>query len=120
MGALSDAAARATHAEYVERYGADNADYLMEVMGTWRSHYDRAAFVDTGETDSRGAAAAELRARNDAERRGWEFQRLDGELILVRRLIHGDWADEDVLVLAPGERLAMSYDERVIRAEPAG
>ena len=120
VGALSDAAARATHAEYVERYGADNADYLMEVMGTWRSHYDRAAFVDTGETDSRGAAAAELRARNDAERRGWEFQRLDGELILVRRLIHGDWADEDVLVLAPGERLAMSYDERVIRAEPAG
>ena len=36
----------------------------------------------------------------------------------MRRLIDGDWDADDFLVLSPGERLAMSYDERVIRAEP--
>jgi len=120
VGAVSDAAARATHAEYVAKYGEDNAAYLMEVLGAWRSHYDRAAFVEMGVAGPPAATAAEARTRDDAERRGWAFERLAGELVLVRRLIDGDWGTEDFLVLQPGERLAMSYDEAVIRAEPAG
>ncbi len=115
LGAVSDAEARAAYDEYVERYGVDNADYLMEALGAWRTHYDRAAFVDMGVGDS---SAVETRAREEAERRGWTFDRLAGQLLLVRRLIDGDWADPDFLVLRPGERLAMSYDEAVIRAEP--
>ncbi len=120
MGAVSDAAARATHEEYVAKYGEDNAAYLMEALGGWSSHYDRAAFVDMAIADRQGTAAVEAQARDDAERRGWTFEKLAGELILVRRLVDGDWAPEDFLVLQPGERLAMSYDEAVIRAEPAG
>jgi hypothetical protein len=120
IGAVSDAEARATYEEYVAKYGEDNAAYLMEALGGWSSHYDRAAFVDMAVADARVALAAEARARDDAERRGWSFEKLAGELILVRRLIDADWGPEDFLVLQPGERLAMSYDEAVIRAEPAG
>ncbi|MFH0750654.1 MAG: DUF1638 domain-containing protein [Chloroflexota bacterium] len=120
MGAVSDAEARATYEEYVAKYGEDNAAYLMEALGGWSSHYDRAAFVDMAVAAARVAAAAEAQARDDAERRGWTFEKLAGELILVRRLIDGDWGPQDFLVLQPGERLVMSYDEAVIRAEPAG
>jgi hypothetical protein len=120
MGADSDTAARATYEEFVVKYGEDNAAYLMEALGAWRSHYDRAAFVDMAVADPREAAAVEAHARDDAERRGWTFEKLAGELILVRRLLDGDWGPDDFLVLQPGERLAMSYDEAVIRAEPAG
>jgi hypothetical protein len=116
VGAVSDADARAAYEEYVDKYGKDNADYLMEALGAWRTHYNRAAFVDMGVGD---ATAAEARARDEANRRGWTFDRLAGHLLLVRRLIDGDWAASDFLVLRPGERLAMSYDEAVIRAEPA-
>ena len=119
VGAVSDEAARNTYEAYVEKYGEDNAAYLMEALGAWRSHYDRAAFVEMGVADRRAAAGVEARARGDAERRGWAFEKLAGELILVRRLIDGDWGPEDFLVLQPGESLAMSYDEAVIRAEPA-
>ncbi|MBI3959198.1 MAG: DUF1638 domain-containing protein, partial [Chloroflexi bacterium] len=38
----------AVYDEYVEKYGKDNADYLMEVMGTWRQHYKRAVYIDNG------------------------------------------------------------------------
>jgi hypothetical protein len=65
------------------------------------------------------SAEAEARARDDADRRGWQFEKLAGELLLVRRLIDGAWDPADVLVLQAGERLAMSYDDSVIRAEPA-
>jgi hypothetical protein len=99
--------------EYVVKYGKDNADYLMEVMGAWRSHYNRAAFIDLGVGDSQ---AVESAARKEADRRGWNFERIAGEMVLVRKLMNGTW-DDDYLVLKPGQRLGMSYDEDVIRAE---
>jgi hypothetical protein len=114
VGATSDAAARATYAEYVEKFGEDNADYLMEVLGAWREHYDRAAFVDLGVGP--GGPAAEAQAREEATARGWAFERIAGEVSLVRRLIDGDWDPADYLVLQPGESIAMSYDDGVIKA----
>jgi len=118
VGAVSDASALETYREYVAKYGEDNAAYLMEALGAWSSHYDRAAFVDMGVAAPEASAAAATRARDDADRRGWRFAKLAGELLLVRGLIDGAWDPADYLVLQPGQRLGMSYDESVIRAEP--
>lgn len=112
IGASTDEQLQAAYAEYVERFGRDNADYLMEAMGAWRAHYERAAFIDMGVGDDRDV---ERRARAEAERRGWAFERLAGELVLLRRLLDGDWAD-DFLVLQPGHGLAMTYDEGIVRS----
>jgi hypothetical protein len=116
VGGDTDEGLDAVRAEYVARYGEDNADYLMEVMGAWRAHYRRGAFISTGVA---GEDGAETIARDQAERRGWAFERVEGDLVLLRRLLDGDWVD-DVLVLNPGERLAMSYDEGVVKAVQAG
>ncbi|MBN1247417.1 MAG: DUF1638 domain-containing protein [Anaerolineae bacterium] len=96
--------------DYVRKYGRDNADYLMEVMGAWRDHYNRAAYIDTGVVDS---TDVEAETRAEAERRSWTFDRLTGDLVLIRRLLEGDW-DEDFLILQPGQAVAMTYDERVV------
>jgi len=37
------------------------------------------------------ASEIEQQARDEAERRGWAFERIEGNLVLVRRLIEGDW-----------------------------
>jgi hypothetical protein len=115
IGSDTDAEIEATRAEYVAKYGEDNADYLMEVLGGWRAHYGRAAFVSMGVADE---TAGQTVAREEAERRGWAFETLEGSMILLRRLLDGDWAD-DMLVLQPGERLAMSWDDGVVKAVPA-
>ena len=96
--------------EYVEKYGKDNADYLMEVMGAWQDHYNRAAYIDVGVVDS---SDVETSTKDEAARRGWTFDKLVGDLVLVRGLLEGDW-DDNYLVLQPGETLTMSYDERVV------
>jgi hypothetical protein len=106
----------ATRAEYVERFGADNADYLMEVLGEWRTRYERGAFIDTALAPADRAA---LMAQEQTERRGWRFERKLADLQLVQRLLYGQW-DDDFQVLEPGERLAMSYDEDVVRAVSDG
>jgi hypothetical protein len=104
------------YAEYVEKYGQDNADYLMEVMGAWQQHYDRAAYIEP-----EGLAVPDYAAQvqETAARRGWRFQRLAGDMLLVRDLIEGRWDDERFLVVAPGDVLAPSYDNDVIQAGPA-
>jgi len=98
--------------EYVEKYGKDNADYLMEVMGAWQAHYKRAVFIDMGIGDG---TAIEALARSEAQRRGWDFERVTGDLILVRRLLFGDWGD-DFLVLQPGQRVGMATHAGVVEA----
>ncbi len=114
LGAATKEAQESLYADFVARFGEDNAAYLMEALGGWSSHYDRAAYVDTGRADRSGM---EARARDEAKRRGWLYERLPGELGLVRRLLDGEWAD-DFLILSPGQRLAMSYDAAIVHAEP--
>jgi hypothetical protein len=102
--------------EYVDKYGVDNADYLMEVMGAWQKHYDRARFIEMGVGDS---SRVEARARALAEQRGWAFERIEGDLVLIRRLLEGEWADgsaagDDFLVVPPGRQVRMTYDVDVI------
>ena len=104
----------ATRTEYVARFGADNAEYLMEVLGEWRERYERGSFIDTGLGDSEAAAE---HARLEAERRGWRFERTLADLRLVKRLLYAEW-DDDFQVLQPGQRLEMSFDDEVVRAAP--
>lgn len=113
FGGDTDDALEATRAAFVAQYGEDNADYLMEVMGAWKSHYSRGAFVAMGVGDD---AASEARAREQADRRGWAFERLEGNLLLLRRLFNGEWDPADVIVLHPGEELAMSWDSDIVKA----
>jgi hypothetical protein len=110
LGSSSETDLKAVYAEYVEKYGQDNADYLMEVMGAWQEHYKRAVFIDMGVGDN---SAVETRAQADAARRGWTFERVAGDLVLIRRLLVGDWED-DFLVVQPGRRVKMTYDGGVI------
>ena len=112
----SDDDMEAIRADYVAHYGQDNAEYLMEVMGAWKAHYQRAAFVGMGVADESASVGY---AREQAQRRGWAFDQLEGSMVLLRKLVYGDW-DDDVLTLHAGERLAMSWDADVVKAVPSG
>lgn len=113
MGAASLGDVQTEYEGYVQKFGKDNADYLMEVMGAWQKHYQRAVYLDTGLNDS---GAVEDIARAEADRRGWSFERIPADLVLVRRLLHGDW-DADFLVIQPGQRVRMSLDDDILAAE---
>ena len=115
LGSGTDTQLEEVYNEYVEKYGEDNADYLMEVMGAWQSHYKRAAYIDLGVGDG---STVEEQARADATRRNWTFDRVAGNLILIRRLLEGDW-DKDFLVLEPGQQLIMTYDDDIIGCKMA-
>jgi hypothetical protein len=115
LGAANLGVMQELYEEYVQKYGQDNADYLMEVMGEWGKHYDRAAFIDTGLGDS---SAFEQIAREQAERRGWLFERKQGSRRLVEMLLSGQWPEDEFLVVPPGCVIRQGDDRRLIEAVP--
>jgi hypothetical protein len=110
LGSDVDTDLPAVYDEYVEKYGKRNADYLMEVMGAWKEHYQRAVYIDMGVGEG---GEVEAQTRDESSRRGWTFERLAGDLTLVRRLLDGDW-DGDFLILQPGQKLTMAHNDGVI------
>ncbi len=106
---------QAEYAKFVTKYGKDNADYLMDVMGAWQKHYQRAVFIDLQIGNS---APVEIQAQADAAKHGWSYERIAGDAGLVRRLLAGDW-QTDFLIVPPGEQIAPTFDAEIICAQAA-
>jgi hypothetical protein len=102
----------AEYDRYVEKFGKDNADYLMEVMGAWHSHYQRAVYLDMG-SETGSNPTVEARAQEQATRRGWMYERMTGDMVLIRKLILGEW-DDNFLRVEPGQGIGMSYDNNIV------
>lgn len=115
LGAASIQVSEAIYQEYIEKYGQENADYLMQVMGEWGKHYNRAVFIDTGLGDG---AAYEQRARQQAEERGWRFEKRAGDRRLIISLLNGDWPEAEFLVVPPGHTITQAAGERLIQSQP--
>lgn len=102
LGAANLGAMDEVYEEYVEKYGQDNADYLMEVMGEWGKHYDRAVYIDMGLGDGQ---VFEQRARDEAQRRGWIFEHKQGDTRLIKMLVNGEWNEDEFLIVPPGHAI---------------
>lgn len=114
LGANDDATKlQAQYQEYVEKYGAENADYLMEVMGAWKAHYDQATYIDI-----EGLALPDYRprVREQSAKRGWSYNEVLGQLTLLRDLVDGKWEEGRFLRVGPGQVIVGTYDSDVMRA----
>ncbi len=105
-----------TFEEYVEKYGEENAKYLMEQLGGLHN-YSRMSFIDI---PGLSPLPYDEATKAQAERSGLEFDFKRGDINWLRRLTDGPWDDENFLVLQPGETVAPSHDEGVIKAVKNG
>ena len=59
------------------------------------------------------------RCREHAEKEGRPFQTLQGSLHLIRALLAGNWAEEEFLMVKPGEMIRQVGDwDRILRTVP--
>ncbi len=105
-----------TYEELVEKYGEDNAKFLYEQLCDMTRNYGRITFIEMGiGLDDHFAGLAE----KEAQQSGWKFEKLQGDMTLMHKLVDGPWDDEEFLVVQPGHRVATSFDELIIKAEVA-
>jgi hypothetical protein len=101
--------------EYIQKYGQDNAQYLLEVEQTWMKEYQWATYVDWGLSDSQDHKAF---TRDCAEFLGWNCEELLGDAGLMQRFVDGLWGEEDFLVVPPGQRIAEDVTSKgIIKAQ---
>jgi hypothetical protein len=100
--------------ELIRKYGEDNGRYLYEQFTQFQRNYSQLTYIETGlESDDH----FERSAREEAQQRGWRFEKLRGDLVLFERLVSGDWLDQEFLIVPRGFRVAVTYDDDIIRAE---
>ena len=101
--------------QYVEKYGEDNADFLMEAEQGWMREYNRATFVDLGVTDTK---EAKFFTEECAGWLGWNYDEQQGDPRLLRDLLAGRWDSARFLVLNPGESVRFTVDDAILAAMP--
>ncbi|MCF7847440.1 MAG: DUF1638 domain-containing protein [Kiritimatiellales bacterium] len=104
-----------TYEELVEKYGEDNAQFLWKELCYTERNYSQITFIEMGvEPDG----SFEQTAREEAVSKHWKFSKVPGDLSLIRRLLNGDWDEEDFLVVPPHHRIAANHTEAIVAAEP--
>jgi hypothetical protein len=99
--------------EFIAKYGEDDGRFLWEQLGNHTRNYSQFTYIEMGiEPDDR----FEREAVGDASARGWNFEKVAGDMTLFARLVNADWNPEDFLVVPPGWRVEPAYDEQIVRA----
>ena len=98
---------------YTDKYGQDNAEYLMQMEQGWFTLYSNAAYVDLGFWN---ADVYREYTQRCADWLGWNYDDLSGDPELMARFVEGDWNVEDFLIVEPGHRVVATHNERIIDA----
>jgi hypothetical protein len=88
--------------QYKEKYGDDNAQYLMEVEQGWIRQYNWATYIDWGLGSSDQCRDYTKRC---AEFLHWNYDELKGSPDLMQRFVDGRWDDREFLVVQPGRTI---------------
>ena len=72
--------------DYVEKYGEDNADYLMEMEQGWMKEYSNAAYIDLGFSDT---VRFKEYTRECAQWLGWKTDELQGDSRMIQAFVGG-------------------------------
>lgn len=101
--------------QYCEKFGEEDAKFLMETEQNWFRTYSRATMVDL----TIGATPAdEQYTRQSAQWLGWTYDFQQGDPTLLRDLMAGRWDARRFVVLEPGQTFALTTDDRVVDVAP--
>lgn len=101
--------------EYVQKFGEDNAEYLMEMEQGWMKEYKNAAFIPwicLPDTDK-----FRMYTRDSAAYFDWSYLEFPGNSVLLERMLNAQFDDAEVLIVPPGKKIVQSYDKNIINIE---
>jgi hypothetical protein len=105
------------HRSYVETFGEENADYLMDIEQDWFRKYTNAAYIDLNIGDNE---RFKKYTRECADWLKWKYDELKGDPDLLINFLEGNWSDNSkYLIVEPGYIIKPTYDSSIIEAVKA-
>jgi len=100
--------------EYQQKYGPDNALYLLEMEQGWMKEYSWATYIDWNLGESKKYRDF---TRQCASFLKWSYDEIAGNPSLIQRLVDGQWDDDTFLKLQPHQKICADLtDPALIRA----
>lgn len=115
--ANSNLSLKAAYEQWLQKYGEERAKFLLEEMSRWTDNYTHGTLIDF---DFLGHLDFQDQVRKICAEKGWEYEELKGDIRLIQRLLDGDWAEADFLIVRPGEKVIATFDDKVIGSAPTG
>lgn len=102
-------------AEYVELYGEEAADYLVDAEYAWMKEYNTYGYIDSPIYTNEDYAK---KTEQYAKEYGWKYERFQGDIRLLKKMIDGDWNEDEFLICPPHHKIAAAYDGSKLKAVP--
>jgi hypothetical protein len=108
-GALYD---EMKYAAMVSRMGKERTDRIIASMGEMTKNYERAVFIEQDIVDSQ---KEEEFVQKEARKKGWCFERIKGDIRLIKGLLNGSWPEDDYLLVKPGQKITIGFGDRIVK-----
>ncbi len=101
--------------EYIQKFGHDNAKFLMQTEQSWLSKYKYATYIDWNLPN---AEKEKQFTKQAAQFLDWNYDEVKGDPSLLQRLLDGQWSNNDFLIVKPGQKIAENLTtDQIIKAE---
>ena len=102
---------QATYQQWVQKYGEDQANYLLEEMNRWTDVYSHGSLIHF---DFLEHLELPRQVRKICAEKGWTYEQIPGDLSLFQRMLDGPWPEQEFLVVKPGQKIVATFDEKII------
>lgn len=100
--------------EYTQKYGEENAEFLMEMEQSWMKEYKNAGFITWDCFNNNNEYYVEF-TKKSAEFFNWDYLEIKGSCSLLQNILNGEFKDNEVLIVPPGSTVGASYDDEIIK-----
>jgi hypothetical protein len=103
--------------DYIEIYGEESGNYLWDTLHQNTEDQNKdIIYIEIPELEHLGFAE---KAMQWADENGKNFIKEIGSISLIRKLLSGDWNEEEFLTINPSEKIDPVYDwNKIIQAKP--
>ena len=104
---------RSSFEEYVQKYGEEHAKYLFEIANSWKKSYTQCLYVKNNLVNK--DFSEEVKAKSDE--RNWKYQDVEGDSSFIKKMLFGEWCDEDFLIVDTNSEINQTDNVYVIKSK---
>ncbi len=103
--------------DYIEIYGEESGKYLWDSLHQSTEDQNKdIIYIEIPELEHLGFAE---KAKKWADENDKNFIKETGSISIIKKLLSGDWNEEEFLTVNPGEKIDPVYDwDKIIQAKP--
>ncbi|WKY44606.1 DUF1638 domain-containing protein [Eubacteriaceae bacterium ES2] len=100
-------------AEYQKKYkDPKRVERLLQIEEEMLKNYKYAALIDWPELT---APFCESKVKEISKKKGWAYRQINGNNSLLEDLVNGNWSEDRFLTLPPGQEMAPSFDDEIMK-----